>query len=843
MKCPFLVRRKEIFDREGKKLGEEIEIKECIKNECMVYDGAAKLCSLLSTNIKNGIIIEDFKNGVKEIKEEMFQRTEAIGVILSTTVQTFQDALLNRFDLMKKQNEVIILGFDRLTELQNTLIETIKSQAEKNLNQLGALSNLGEKQIEELKTLKESYNNLTSTQQRMSEELRHYFEELKNNFNTVNEYINSRTEVLKNSLERLMTTYQAGAEAVNNTLERTHTLIQEIGKRFDAVENIGLGVNSLADLIKNELTGMKSEVVNSVNTISAQFGELKSAYWTGIQNQQEILNKTFGGFQDALNNQLENLKNTMLNFLQNQVESQQNLLKDLEGTIGFKLDELKVLFNEFAKLQQSSGEVFGSHLEKVGNNLTNRLDELASVIKSELGNLKNEFIGNISGMQNGFVSIAGTINELKESLTQRLGTIQETVKGVEVPLSELKNFLSSQLSSVVERLKDYEAPINELKEIIGNQFRALQESLKNYEGPLQALKDALAEQLITAQEGLKKYDELNNVLKGGIYNIGEFLNNTNQHYLNSLNNIQNAIVNLEGFFEKTQNNIANMSEMMTNLNRNYLESLGKIAGLAEGMRKGVELVGENIQESVKGLISAMKNEIGALEQQYEKTFSDIARLSERFGELNSRITAMTNEFQRQFKDLLEQQLEVSKFSSEVLKSLKEYFIKQEEQYKAEQAAKRKKDALDHFDRATLYYYRGNYELALNEIERALELDRLAEYLNLKGLILTELGRAEEAKDSFEEALKLEPNLAEIYNNFGLLYVKSKKLNEAVGMFQEAIKRNVNYALAYTHLGKVLLELERFEEAIAAFQRALEIDPTNREAQEAIELYQKGKLKT
>ncbi len=116
MKCPFLVKRKEIYDRDGKKIGEELEIRDCIKNECMVYDGAAKLCSLLSSNIKNGIMIEDFKNGVKELKDEMFQRNEALGVIVSTTIQTLQDALLNRFDIMKKQNEVIALGFDRLLE-------------------------------------------------------------------------------------------------------------------------------------------------------------------------------------------------------------------------------------------------------------------------------------------------------------------------------------------------------------------------------------------------------------------------------------------------------------------------------------------------------------------------------------------------------------------------------------------------------------------------------------------------------------------------------------------------------------------------------------------------------
>ncbi|MEO0155594.1 MAG: hypothetical protein ABIL07_00575, partial [candidate division WOR-3 bacterium] len=242
MKCPFLVKRKEIFDRDGKKIGEEIEIKECIKNECMVYDGAAKLCSLLSTNIKNGIIIEDFKNGVKEIKEEMFQRNEALGVIISTTVQTLQDALLNRFDIMKKQNEVIALGFDRLTEIQNSIIETLKSISEKHLAQIEALNNTNHLQIEELKSIKEANNNITNVQNKLSEELKQYFNEVKVSFEGLGENISHKADTLKNSIEKVSTTYQAGTEALNASIEKSNETFQAILKKFEVVENIVSGV-------------------------------------------------------------------------------------------------------------------------------------------------------------------------------------------------------------------------------------------------------------------------------------------------------------------------------------------------------------------------------------------------------------------------------------------------------------------------------------------------------------------------------------------------------------------------------------------------------------------------
>jgi tetratricopeptide (TPR) repeat protein len=305
--------------------------------------------------------------------------------------------------------------------------------------------------------------------------------------------------------------------------------------------------------------------------------------------------------------------------------------------------------------------------------------------------------------------------------------------------------------------------------------------------------------------------------------------------------IKGGMTRLEGLFGESRTSLADMSSMMSNLNHNYLESLSKIAGLAEGMRKGVDLVGEGMQDSVKDLVAEMRKEIGALEKQYETTFRDIARLAEKFGELNGRLDKMTNEVQRDFKESFDRQAQVSDFTKDILKNIKEYFDREDARYGDEKLMQKRREGIDHFDRSTLYFYRGKYELALNEIDKALEIERTAEYLNLKGLVMTELARQDEAKKVFWEALKLEPNMSEIYNNLGVLYLKMKKLDDAVAAFEDAIKRNVNYALAYVHLGKAFVEMEKYDDAMKAFDRALQIDPGNREAQEAIAMYREGKV--
>lgn len=729
MKCPFLVKRKEIFDREGKRLGEELEIKDCIKNECMVYDGAAKLCSFLSTNIKNGILIEDIKKGVKELKEEMFQRSEAIGVIVSTTIQTMQEALLNRFDILKKQNEVFALGFDRLGEVQNSLIEIIKNANSEIIAHLGNLIASTNSHYGTLKSQEEILGHILQGESRFTEEMKAAINNLGEILNQLSQGISGKFDILKSDLEKLITTYQVGIETISGGIEKSVITTQEVLKRFETFDN------------------NFSYLAGKIDELKTSFSDVLNSYKLELQPIREKLQELIS----MVNLQVEGMKTSFVEGLNALRESSGNLLNTLEATNG-KFGSIETLLKgEIASLKDETNTILGKLLASL-----DRSGEFLSKIRSGI----DKSIDSINSANRGYLEAIGKLAELSENVQKKW---EKTGEETRIKFDEFIQAVRSEVD------------------------------------------------LIKGEVALP------------------------------VNNIQSGITKFEEYFDKTLTNIANMSEMMNNLNRNYLESLSKIAGLAEGMRRGVEGVGEGMQSAVGDLISEMKNEIGALREQYQRSFDDLAKLAERFEQLNSRIGSMTNEIQNQFKETLNKQVELATVSGDILKQIKDYFEKEEIRYNEEQVYKRKKEGQDHFDRATLYYYRGSYELALAEIDKALEIEKLAEYLNLKGLVLVELGREMEAKEVYEEALKLEPNLAEIYNNLGLLHVKTKKLNEAVTSFQEAIKRNVNYSLAYVHLGKVLTELERFDEAISAYEHALRIDPANRAAKEALELFKEGKL--
>jgi len=795
MKCPFLVRKKSVFDKEGKRISEELEIQECIKNECMVYDGATKLCSLLSANIKSGILIDDLKGGIKDLKKDMAERAEGLSVVFSTTVQTMQEAMISRFEILKKQNEIVVLGFERLIESFNGKTDALSGkigESAKNLQELkeaylAALSEHGVKLAAALDGLKDAMNDglgslKSSLEARQEVDARiidgqAQFQGEFKNFAAEYSRMTQRSEaaqtgyfeVIRSTLDKTQATNQVGMETITAEIGKAAAAVQDIVKRLEVLEAMAGGIGGMSETVKTEISGLKSESANLLAAVTAKFDDLSRA------------------FADTIKASDESLRNVVVD-VGTITENMKTDLHDFRGAVVGKFDDLSKNFGDQLSKQEARLQDLVTALDKAGR-------DLGEVTRGEFTGFRSE--------------AAALVENLKAELLKSL----ENLDGVKAELAGLRTGTQAAVESIQSEIaRNMESVVGIKMEVTG--LRGDASSLMG------DVKTEIAKNIET---------------------ITKEITNLNAETRGALTNIQSGMGKSEDLFGQSGQQIKEMGDAMRQLNRNYLESLSKIAGLTEGMRKGVEAVGEGMQQSVLDLVGAMKKEISSLESQYAKTFKDIAQLAEKFEDLNKGIGGMTKGVQKDFKDLFDRQSQLAENTREILKNIREYFEKDEARYKAEQAEVRVKQALDHFDRSTLYYYRGNFELALNEIDKAIEINRTAEYFNLKGLILSELGKADEAKKAYQEALKLEPNLAEIYNNLGLLHLKAKKIEDAAIAFQEALKRNVNYTLAYVHLGKVLLEMEKYDEAMQVFQKALDIDPGNQEAREAIALYKEGRL--
>lgn len=94
----------------------------------------------------------------------------------------------------------------------------------------------------------------------------------------------------------------------------------------------------------------------------------------------------------------------------------------------------------------------------------------------------------------------------------------------------------------------------------------------------------------------------------------------------------------------------------------------------------------------------------------------------------------------------------------------------------------------------------------------------------KGYSLTELGRAEEALDAYDEALALQPDYAWAWARKGRTLRLLARYPEALEAFEQAIEFSPDYGWAWNGKGIVLERMARYEDALGAYQRAAELKP-------------------
>lgn len=97
----------------------------------------------------------------------------------------------------------------------------------------------------------------------------------------------------------------------------------------------------------------------------------------------------------------------------------------------------------------------------------------------------------------------------------------------------------------------------------------------------------------------------------------------------------------------------------------------------------------------------------------------------------------------------------------------------------------------------------------------------AQGLFLRGLILTEMGRSNDAIAVFTKLTEDYPELPEPYNNLAVLYAQQKQYDKARTALEMAIRTHPSYSIAHENLGDVYAKL-----ASQAYDKALQLDSSN-----------------
>ncbi len=86
-----------------------------------------------------------------------------------------------------------------------------------------------------------------------------------------------------------------------------------------------------------------------------------------------------------------------------------------------------------------------------------------------------------------------------------------------------------------------------------------------------------------------------------------------------------------------------------------------------------------------------------------------------------------------------------------------------------------------------YYQRGQLEVALDEIKKAIDADpNNAAAYGVRGLIYMDMGEKGLAEDNFQRGLKLAPNNADLSNNYGSFLCQNGRGKEAMAYFESAL---------------------------------------------------------
>jgi tetratricopeptide (TPR) repeat protein len=125
-------------------------------------------------------------------------------------------------------------------------------------------------------------------------------------------------------------------------------------------------------------------------------------------------------------------------------------------------------------------------------------------------------------------------------------------------------------------------------------------------------------------------------------------------------------------------------------------------------------------------------------------------------------------------------------------------------------------------------------------QTAAAIDKLNAYINnnpknaqalfMKGVMLAEQGRRDEAIKVFTDVTGKFPNLPEPYNNLAVLYADQGQFDKARKSLETAIKTHPSYATAHENLGDIYARM-----ASEAYDKALQLDTSNTRAQGKLSL--------
>ena len=121
-----------------------------------------------------------------------------------------------------------------------------------------------------------------------------------------------------------------------------------------------------------------------------------------------------------------------------------------------------------------------------------------------------------------------------------------------------------------------------------------------------------------------------------------------------------------------------------------------------------------------------------------------------------------------------------------------------------------------------YFMAGKVDKAIEEFKKLVDVEGSARSYAFLGLSYRNLGRFDEAKQYFQQGLKLDPHNSSCLFNLGYIAERQGDAAEAEKMFQEALRYSPNYADALLEMANIRIAQKRFPEAEDLLRRYVKV---------------------
>ena len=98
--------------------------------------------------------------------------------------------------------------------------------------------------------------------------------------------------------------------------------------------------------------------------------------------------------------------------------------------------------------------------------------------------------------------------------------------------------------------------------------------------------------------------------------------------------------------------------------------------------------------------------------------------------------------------------------------------------------------------------------------------------NCVGAMLLHQGKAEQARQEFADAARLDPEFCAARSNLGLALAAAGKLDEAIAQFRSALACDPRGEMAHFGLGSTLFRQGKRDQAVIEYQTVLRLNSTN-----------------